>query len=119
MKITESELLSKLAATPIPEHMCDGLVAYIINGRPVGDFLTAILSNDLKEACSRADNDNQKLLYDYVFFLYNSAPAQCWGGAERYARWIAVGGMKGIQEAAAAKLAEDAKLAAESAKEKA
>ena len=42
----------------IPEHMLQSLNLYVKKGVPVGDFLTAVLSNDLFEAVGRADNDN-------------------------------------------------------------
>lgn len=41
----------------------------------VGDFLQAIVSNDLLEAGLRADNTNAKGLRIYAYFLHNVAPA--------------------------------------------
>ena len=34
----------------IPQHMRGGIERYVMNGVPPGSFLTAVLSNDLKEA---------------------------------------------------------------------
>ena len=50
----------------IPEHMMASLKAYIMEGRPVGHFLTAVLSNNLFEAFSRADDENASVMRDYV-----------------------------------------------------
>ena len=42
----------------VPSHMHEGIVAYIETGRPVGGFLTALLSNDLMGALGKADLQN-------------------------------------------------------------
>ncbi|MFI5222812.1 MAG: hypothetical protein ACHQX3_00985 [Nitrospirales bacterium] len=80
-------LYDALRGTRIPDYMWDGLVAYITEGRPTGGFLQAIFSNNLKEACSKADGENQGIIYDYVHFLFNNAPSACWGSPERVAQW--------------------------------
>jgi len=82
--------------------MWDGLYHYVMDGRPTGSFLTAILSNNLKEACNRADDINKNLLYDYVFFLYNYAPLGCWGSEESVDHWMEIGGLCGLVESAKA-----------------
>lgn len=102
----EQELVHKLAMTPIPPHMHDGIVQYILTGRPTGSFLTAIFENDLKGACNRADHENQKIIFDYVFFLYNNAPSACWGSEARHQEWIRIGGLRGVYAAAAARTAD-------------
>jgi hypothetical protein len=82
----------------VPEHCADGLLNYIENGTPVGSFLTALLSNDLRETYACADNINSHRVRDYVTFLYNYAPAQCWGSPARVEAWQARGGLKGGAE---------------------
>jgi hypothetical protein len=77
----------------IPLYMRDSLVQYILVGRPVGDFLTAIINNDLKGAVNRADDENQKLIVQYVKFLYNNAPNGCWGSFDSTKHWIERGGL--------------------------
>jgi hypothetical protein len=66
----------------------DSLQAYIETGRPLGGFLEAVVSNDLKEACARADDINQRQIFDYVKWLYNNAPIGCWGSPENYEFWM-------------------------------
>lgn len=56
---------------------------YINNGQPVGDFLAAVLCNDLAEACGRADEENLRNLPAYTGFLYNEAPSTCHGSIEK------------------------------------
>ena len=72
----------------IPDHMIGGLRRYIENGIKPGSFLTALLCNDLRETCERADDVNRHRIYDYVKFLYNYAPAGIWGSPEIVAQWI-------------------------------
>jgi hypothetical protein len=79
----------------IPEHCQDGIRRYLEQGAVVGDFLTAVLSNDLKEACGRADHVNLQRLGDYVKFLFNFAPRQAWGSVENVEAWIERGGLQG------------------------
>jgi hypothetical protein len=72
----------------IPPHMLTRLRAYIEQGHPVGDFLQAVLSNDLREACGRADETNIRILPVYVIYLYNEAPAACWGSPAKHQAWL-------------------------------
>ncbi|KKN74368.1 hypothetical protein LCGC14_0391690 [marine sediment metagenome] len=71
----------------IPAHMHEGITAYVETGRPMGHFLTAVLSNDLREAAARADDENTLALAGWVKFLYNYVPSECWGSLEAMARW--------------------------------
>lgn len=72
----------------IPPGLWNGLREYITNGRPTGLFLEAVISNDLKEACQRADLTNRNFLFNLVSFLYDVAPAGCWGSRENYSAWV-------------------------------
>jgi hypothetical protein len=81
--------------TLIPEYMIGGLRRYIEDGIQPGDFLRAVFRNDLTGAVERADNINITILPNYVKFLYNYAPHDCWGSAERYEAWLEKGGLNG------------------------
>jgi hypothetical protein len=72
----------------IPDHMMAGLRRWIDNGVVPGSFLQAVLANDLRDACGQADESNILLLRAYVIFLYNDAPAACWGSPEKMQAWI-------------------------------
>jgi len=61
---------------------------YVIYGRKPGDFLSAVISNDLKEACGRADYQNKRNLHNIVAYLYNETPATCWGSIKNMNDWI-------------------------------
>lgn len=81
----------------IPGYMREPLLAYVVSGRrDTGDFLRAVLSNDLKGAVGRADSANETLLVGYVRWLYNWAPGGCWGSAERVEAWQRAGGLLGV-----------------------
>jgi len=84
----------------IPSHMRGGLHRYLQHGSAPGHFLSAVLSNDLKEAVARADEENMLLLHDYIRFLYNYAPNGSWGSRQCFENWLAIGGLDGLQEAA-------------------
>ncbi len=72
----------------IPEYMMGPLQRYIKERSPVGDFLTAVICNDLKGAVDRADDTNLANIPAYVGYLYNEAPSGCWGSQEAMARWL-------------------------------
>jgi hypothetical protein len=75
--------------------MVSGLKLYFDQGIEPGSFMASVLSNDLKEACGRADYINQRLIFETVSWLYNEAPLGSWGSPENYTRMIANGGLNG------------------------
>lgn len=79
----------------IPEHMHGGMLRYIEKGIRPGDFLTAVLSNDLFGAVGRVDTTNRHRLFDYTTYLYNYAPGSCWGSGEAVKAWVESGGLEG------------------------
>lgn len=72
----------------ISDRMLPRLQGYTEFHRPVGDFLMAVLSNDLRGACQRADDENIENLPAYVAYLYNEAPGACWGSPEKVKEWL-------------------------------
>jgi hypothetical protein len=63
----------------IPAYMLNSLKIYVEHGQIPGSFLQAVICNDLRAAVERADANNITILPAYVSWLYNEAPAQCWG----------------------------------------
>ena len=88
--ISREELAAiAIAEYGVPDHCADGLAGYLTRDyRDIGDFLIAVLSNDLKSAVMRADDINRHALYQYVHFLYAVAPAQAWGSPEAVSAWL-------------------------------
>lgn len=72
----------------IPDYMYNGLVGYLVDHCPTGGFLAAVLSNDLKDACDRADDTNIHLLPVYMGFLHNYAPWGSYGSPEAVKAWL-------------------------------
>jgi len=83
----------RLSETKIPGYMHGGIVRYIIAGIKPGDFLTAVLSNDLSTSAALADDQNRHLLFDYACMLHNVMPYQCWGSPMLVKQWIDHNGM--------------------------
>ena len=73
----------------IPERMMASLRAYVMEGRPVGNFLSALLSNNLMETFAYADDENIAAIKDYVKLVYNFLPGNSHGSADRVRNWIA------------------------------
>jgi len=72
-----------------PNNLGDGLKRYIEDQIPMGGFMMSVLSNDLKEAFGRADIYNRAVMFEIVSWLWNEAPANCWGSPENVQAWLA------------------------------
>lgn len=70
-----------------PVSLRGGLERWITKGIMPGDFLKAVLENNLSKAIGRADETNIKYLPGIVTWLYNRAPSACWGSRERVQGW--------------------------------
>lgn len=81
----------------LPEHMRESTKLYIEKGIMPGSFLEAVMSNNLVEAFERADPINRSAMYQWAKFLYNEAPAGCWGFNQRVYQWVQKGGLDGIR----------------------
>jgi len=71
----------------IPPQDINGLCRWIVYGIAPGSFLKSVITNDLRGAFSNADIDNMHNLFAVVSFMYNKAPAGCWGSEERMQKW--------------------------------
>ena len=72
----------------IPQSTRDSLDRYAQQRIPVGDFLTAVLSNNLFGACAYADQHNIVALGQIVKYIYNHLPSGCHGSADNVAKWL-------------------------------
>lgn len=77
----------------LPEHLRGGLTRYLTFGMEPGRFLCAVLENDLAGAAGRCSEPTEErveaCLRSLVQFLYNYAPAACWGSREKRVEWQA------------------------------
>lgn len=72
----------------IPPLLIERLQAYVKDRIPTGDFLRAVLENDLKGAVGRADVQSQRALCAIVSYCYNHIPSACWGSPEKVEEWL-------------------------------
>ena len=80
------------------DYMVDGMRRYVEHGVPPGHFLTALLSNDLKESFNRADDANTAAMRQWVIFLRWELPVGCQGSPAKVRAWIDQGGLRGATE---------------------
>jgi len=66
----------------------DGIDKYVRDHCPPGSFLTAVLSNDLRESFARADEENIRDMFEIVSYCYNKIPMTCWGSPEVVEAWL-------------------------------
>jgi len=71
----------------VPSHLRCGLLLWIEHGVPPGDFLLAVLKNNLFDAVGRADSTSLAALPGIVWWCYSHAPAPCWGSPEAVRKW--------------------------------
>ena len=72
----------------ISPHMMGAIRRYINDRLPPGDFLTGIITNDLRRATLHADDTNIGNIPAFVAYFYNEAPSQCWGSQQNMDRWM-------------------------------
>jgi len=65
----------------------EGIERWVHLGYPPGDFLTAVICNDLRLAACHADDNNRLLLADWAIWFINNPPALCWGSKEKAIAW--------------------------------
>lgn len=85
MKLSTTEK-QRLQEASTNQMVIQSLIDYVEQRQPTGDFLQAVLSNDLSDSVSR--NDGQTNLKELVKWIYNNAPSNCWGSREAYKQWI-------------------------------
>lgn len=67
-----------------PPDIVEELTRYIEHGVPLGDFLEAVVKNDLMEAFGRADERNCEDLAHICAWIYNRMPMP----ARQYDQWL-------------------------------
>lgn len=61
---------------------------FVSHGYLPGNFLAAVMANDLKESIARADEAALANLPHIVAYLYNEVPASAWGSYATLAAWF-------------------------------
>lgn len=72
----------------MPRRTFESIQRYVQYGVPTGDFLKAVLSNDLFGAFDRADEENWECLGDICRYIYNHIPSNAWRSIEKINNWL-------------------------------
>ena len=84
----------------IPEHMHDQVRDWVTKGTPhprsMGEFLKAVLCNELVNSVHMADDKNRAALVGWARFLYDYLPSPAWGSLEKLDAWHSRIGEPGV-----------------------
>lgn len=80
----------------LPQRLRAQTISYVERGRPPSAFLTAVVTNDLKETFRHVYGaDDAIALARLLQFLEAYVPGGAWGAPEKVTDWINRGGLKG------------------------
>tara|TARA_Y100000310_G_scaffold241983_1_gene246141 strand:- start:1817 stop:2092 length:276 start_codon:yes stop_codon:yes gene_type:complete len=88
--------MTDYSKVPGSEAMRAGVERYIEKGVIPGDFLQAVIANNLLDAVRRADSQNIALLPEWARFFWNEAPPACWLSRKSMIDWADAGGLQGL-----------------------
>jgi len=86
--VNRDDLAVGMEKCEVPDYLREGLNLYLTAHIPTGSFLLAVLSNNLREACDRADYESRTHIWNIAFFLNNYAPIGSWGSREAVRAWL-------------------------------
>ena len=66
----------------------DSLFRYVEERSRPGQFLHAVLCNQLREAVIHADEASRAVLRELVLFIYNYVPSPCHGSDQLVQLWL-------------------------------
>lgn len=75
----------------------DAISRYAKERCMVGDFLYAVLTNNLVSSIALADEENKRDLEEIVHYCYWNIPAICWGSPEKVSKWLNERGYVGVK----------------------
>lgn len=71
----------------VPAHLHEGIIAYVVDGVPTGDFLRACFENNFVDAVCRQVGLTAEDLKLIAKWIYNEAPARSWGSPGVVKTW--------------------------------
>ena len=77
-----------LTYSRLPERYRGGMKRYIEEHILPGNFLQAMLENDLYRMIVHVDPDMVCELRHIYLWIYNEAPGICWGSPEKVMAWV-------------------------------
>jgi len=72
---------------------------YVKHGFHPGDFVHAVLLNDLSEAFHHADCENSRDMKEIIQYVRDTVPMVAWCSINNIKRWIKAGGTAGLDKA--------------------
>jgi hypothetical protein len=90
--------MSHVKYDSLPEHMRDGAELYVERGIEPGDFMLAVLCNNLVRACERADSVNLRYMVEWASWLKWECPMAAWGSSSNVDDWVKRGGLRGEKD---------------------
>ncbi len=78
-----ADCLAKAESCGVEDRHAGALTRYLFDQIPPGHFMTAVLSNDLKETFGRGDAGSIANLRSILTFLHSHFPANVWGTEDR------------------------------------
>lgn len=82
----------------LPEHFREPVRLYVEQGVRPGDMITAILNNNLLDACCWIQPELLPQIKELVLWFHWEVPALSWGSPIRVWLWTEAGGANGIQD---------------------
>ncbi len=89
--------MSQIDYSALPQYMQSGTRLWIEEGQIPGDFLQAIITNDLKGAVLLADETNKKMIVEWVQWFVWKAPSGSQGSKLHMKEWHRQGGLNGLE----------------------
>jgi hypothetical protein len=74
-------------------NIIDTLILYRDHGKHPGNFLFQVLTNNLTEAMSAADDDNVIYMREIIRFIHDELPWASWSTEHKVRSWIKSGGL--------------------------
>lgn len=74
----------------IPVGVFDALKGYVVNHRAPGYFLEVVLSNNLIDAVTAANDENLCAITTIARYIRDWCPSACWGSQKTVEAWIAI-----------------------------
>ena len=95
LQTAADDLLVGFREFNLPERMFLALCRYVVDGVRPGDFLQAVLANDLRSAVGCADDENTGHLANWSRVVYQHVPSNANGSHKIVQAWIDKGGLAG------------------------
>lgn len=79
---------STMCPDNLPPAIWAALRQYALSRRLAGNFVMAVLTNNLREAIRGADAESLAALPDIVGYCHWELPGNCWGSVSKVKAWL-------------------------------